>query len=206
MGQNVIDVDFNLNNVVIADKNIDNLKFDIDKNGNDSIILSSILTQKNMLMPAIMLLNRKDKNKIISIIQDGIIDIDFAKLWFKNIDKDLLNKDTMNVKCGMAEFSKTDNGMRIDSFAIDANPYNIGVRDKIIDKGNSIFDLHFIKNNNLQNFEMIDLPAGIFNFIQESFKRSNNAFSCSNYISMIKEDKIKSQPKEEENVKGNLAE
>ncbi len=205
-GPNIIDLDFNLNNVDIRGHIKENLEFNLTKTS-DRIKFGPVFEKKNMFMPTIMLLRNEDENKMISFVQNGRFDTAFAKLWFNNLPDNILGNGSVDVKCGIAEFSEVDDGLKINSFAINADPYNIGVKEKTLDSQASLFDLHFTGNNEVTNLKTIELSTDIYNFVQGSFQSSKEGSPCSDYISVIenKTDK-EASPNAEKTLQGNSEE
>ncbi len=183
-GKNIIDIEFDLDNVDVGGHVKDSLEFNITKD-QSKIKIGSFLSQGNMVMPAVMLLHNQEDSKVIFVVQNGSLDIGFVKLWLDNLPKNILSKDIIDIECGIAEFLEVDNGLEVGSFVIDANSYKIGVKDKNINELDDFSNLHFIDISKENKINNIELPKGLYDFVQSSFNQSKDGSPCSGYIAMV---------------------
>ena len=181
-GGSNLDVDFNLKNVDVAGHNRAELNFKLIQDSG-RIKIGPFMDTTDMVMPVVMALYDQDKERLVSIIQDGKIDVSLVKPWLDNLPSEISVQETIDVECGIIELSEKYDHIDILSFGIHTKTQVIGVRETKIPIDTMFSDLHFETKSSREDLSKIELPKSLFEFVQGSLQKSKQGSRCSSYIS-----------------------
>ena len=188
-GGNNFDVKIVLENAQMNDIKKDKIAFKVSQSAGN-LRIGDVTADDEVIMPPVMLLYDYTSHKVISVFQDGHFDSSIMTLWLKNIPKAVLDKGYLDIDCGLGEFHYTDQGLDVDSFAINTMAGNhIGIKEKSLDDETSISDLHFVQSKGTVELPKYQLPGDLYNLVQKSFQQSKDGSRCDVYFSKEPEKK-----------------
>jgi len=186
-GGNNFDVQIVLENAQMNDIKKDKIAFNVSQSAGN-LRIGNVTADDEIIMPPIMLLYDYQSDKVISVFQDGHFDSSIMTLWLKNIPKPVLEKGYLDIDCGLGEFHYTDQGLDVDSFAINTMAGNhIGIKEKRLDDDTPISDLHFVLSKGTVELPKYKLPGDIYHLVQKSFQQSKEGSRCDAYFSKAPE-------------------
>lgn len=181
LGANNLNIDFDLQNVDVDGQVRDKLSLKVVQD-DGRIKIGPVKDQSEMVMPVIMAVYDQDQNALISILQDGRMDVSFLKLWLDNLSGSILKKDAIDVECGIMVFSEKRDHVEIGSFGIQTPDKTIGVKEKKIPYKTDFSDLNFTEDNKRDALLTVSLSQESYNFVQGSLQKSKEGSPCSSYV------------------------
>lgn len=181
LGGNDLNIDFDLQNVDVDGQVRDKLSLTVVQN-DGRIKVGPVMDQSEMVMPVIMAVYDQEKDALVSILQDGRIDVSFLKLWLNNLSESILKKDIIDVECGIMMFSEKRDHVDIEDFNIQTSDNVIGVKEQKIPYKTDFSDLNFIELNKRDALQTVSFPQDVYNFVQSSFQKSKDGSPCSSYV------------------------
>jgi len=174
-----------LNNVEAQGAFYEALSFDVFQEAGRLRIGSVIGKDERKLMPPFMLMQDPKSERIISIIQDGSLDIGLLRPWLKHLPSAFLAKQATNVNCGIGVFfeDKDMGTLNIEAFALDTSDGRIAATEKRLDEGQSPLNMHFELSDDVA-LKNIALSKGYYDFVQSSLQEAGKGSSCTPYISL----------------------
>ncbi|MCK5384049.1 MAG: hypothetical protein KAJ29_00640 [Alphaproteobacteria bacterium] len=189
LGTHDINLHIFLSNVEAGDAFYEALSFDVLQEAGRLRVSTVIGKDDRKLMPAMMLLQKEPKSEyIISIIQDGTLDIDLLRPWLNNLPSELSGKQSIQVRCGIGEFFDNEGSLdedTIEAFALDTEDGIFTIKESTVTKDQSLFDLHFERSTKV-TLRNIDLPKEHYDFVKASLRKSGKGAPCESYISLKK--------------------
>ena len=183
LGPHDLDLHVFLRNVDAGNTSYDFLEFDLlQKAGR---LRFSAITSKDgrQLMPVIMMLKDSGNRNIISIMQDGVIDIPFVQPWFKHLPTILSGKQSIHSSCGITVLSENEEagGYNIEALALDTKEGMITVAQRSLAKDQTPFDWNLVMSEEV-SLQKTDLPESLYNFVKGSLDAVGENVPCAPYI------------------------
>ncbi|MFP4097739.1 MAG: hypothetical protein ACLFP8_05220 [Alphaproteobacteria bacterium] len=195
IGDKDLDLDIFLKDVDVGQRSYEALSFDLRQEAG-RLRISEITGKDDMrLMPASMVLDMLNDQTLITIMQEGTLEMDLLRLWLKNLPPETSNMEKLNVRCAIGHFSIGDDGksLQVKNFAVDTREGMFTVKEKTLNNAQSIFDAHFQKSET-SKLEQVLLPKEHYDFVQASLHKKGEGSPCETYITLLEE---RPQPKEQ---------
>ena len=183
LGTHDLDLHVFLRNVNAGNAVYDALSFDLlQKSG--KVHFSSVMGKDgHQLMPTIMMLDDTENQRIITIMQDGVIDIPFVQPWFKNLPAILSGKQNIRSRCGITVLSENEEagGYNIEALALDTKEGMITIAQRSLAKGQTPFDWTFVVSNDI-SLQKTNLSKDFHDFVKGSLDAAEENSPCAPYI------------------------
>ncbi len=121
--------------------------------------------------------------KLVSFVQSGAIDTKTASVFAPKMSQKIKSMETLEVECGVAEFSFNEKGLEILSFGVNLKKGSISAQEKQVSYDTELKDLSYLYSANIAQLSEIELDEETYKFVQES--NPQNTEGCAAHIKKI---------------------
>ncbi len=189
-----------LQNVEAGNVSYDALSFDVLQEAGRLRISKVVGKDERELMPPVMLMQDPSSKRLVSVMQDGRLEVGLVSPWLKHLPLSFLAKQTTNVSCGIGVFleDKDQGVLNIESLVVETSDGIITTRERALSEGETPLDLHYMFSADV-SLEAVSLPKEHYDFVRASLQEAGKGSPCTPYISLQepKQEELKQEVSEE---------
>ena len=179
------DLMFDIEKLTLGASVVEQIKFPV-LTDNKNIKIGPVQS-KTLRIPPLLLIEQDKTGEIITILQEGILDVSTAKQWL-NLQGTLKTRDRLDIECGIAVFQKNDQDMiTTKSFGIVTADGALGIRNKKETIKNVPDDLQFyhVMPEETADMRTVTLDKDAYDFVQSSLQSASETSPCVQYITQV---------------------
>ncbi len=194
MPRNVIgnfdtDLQFNLSKVRLADGVERDIDFKLVQE-NDRLKFGPLHVGGEDALPPLLVFFEYEKGKLVSILEDGNVDVSVLRPFAKHLPSKLMTQDKFISTCGMAILSPANQGqVNIDLLGLNFDNAAITVQEKVMGAEQSVLDLHYQYRGGDVALQTVSVNEDTYDFLAASLERSSAASPCGQYLTKVERKK-----------------